>query len=184
MNDCHLIDDLKKRDNTAYEVIYAVYYPAIERYVLRNNGTADDAKDVFQETLLALMDNIGRHDFELTASLKTYIFSIASNIWLKKLRTARKMTGYTEDAAIPDTTLMHFEQQEADAAKTGLLAQIFSSVTSHCQLLLMKTFLQETRREELIAELGYKNTHTFDNQKYKCLMQARRSGNKFRRAGD
>lgn len=182
MNDCQLITNLKKQENAAYEVLYALYYPAVKHYVRRNSGTDDDARDVFQETLLALMDNVTRDNFALSASLKTYLFAIASNIWLKKLRTSKRMTGDT-DIDLADNSLTHFEHLEAASEKSDLLQQIFSSVTSHCQLLLIKTFLEETRREQLVEEMGYKNTHTFDNQKYKCLMQARKSGNLIKKHG-
>ena len=33
----------------------------------------------------------------------------------------------------------------------------------------------ELNKEKLIEEMGYRNTHTFDNQKYKCLEQARKT---------
>lgn len=182
MNDCQLITDLKKQENAAYGILYASYYPSIKHYVLRNSGTDDDARDVFQETLLALMDNISREGFELSASLKTYVFAIAVNIWLKKLRSAKKTTDdIITDLA--DTSLTSLEHRETAAEQTDLLKQIFNSVTGHCQLLLIKTFLEETRREQLMKEMGYKNTHTFDNQKYKCLMQARKSGNRIKKAG-
>jgi RNA polymerase sigma factor (sigma-70 family) len=183
MNDCQLITDLKKQENTAYELIYAGYFPMVKRYVQQNSGTDDDARDVFQETMLALMDNLPKENFQLTSSLKTYLFAIASNIWLKKLRAVRKMAD-TLDTDVPDTSLTSFEQQEAASEQTGLLQQIFNSVTSHCQLLLIKTFLEETRRDQLIEELGYKNTHSFDNQKYKCLLQARKYGTRLKQAGD
>lgn len=176
MNDCQLIADLKQQQNTAYGLMYDLYYPVTERYILRNNGTSDDARDVFQETLLVLMDRIPKEDFQLTSSLKTYVFSIASRIWLKKLRDAKKISGTPEpEDMIPDAGPNAFEQKEAAAAQNGFLQQVFNSVTSHCQLLLMRTFLEEAKREDLVAEMGYKNTHTFDNQKYKCLMQAKKS---------
>jgi DNA-directed RNA polymerase specialized sigma24 family protein len=36
--------------------------------------------------MLALIEKIYADDFELTASLSTYIFAIGKNLWLKKLR--------------------------------------------------------------------------------------------------
>lgn len=175
MNDCQLIADLKRQQNIAYGLMYELYYPVTERYILRNNGTEDDARDVFQETLLVLMDRIPKEDFQLTSSLKTYVFSIASRIWLKKLRDAKKIAGTPEHSMMPDAGATAFELKEEAATQNSFLQQVFNSVTSHCQLLLMRIFLEEARREDLVAEMGYKNTHTFDNQKYKCLMQAKKS---------
>lgn len=175
MNDCELIADLKKQHNAAYKLVYSLYYPVIARYVARNNGTFADAQDVFQETLMVLMELIPKDDFRLTSSLKTYIYAIASRIWLKKLRAAKSIAGDPETHQPADSSVTRFELQEEAATQTSFLQQILNSVTDHCQLLLIRTFLQEASRDELVREMGYKNTHTFDNQKYKCLMQAKKS---------
>ncbi len=66
--------------------MYEQNYQFVERFVLKNNGNVDDAKDIFQDIMLALIEKIYADDFELTASLSTYIFAIGKNLWLKKLR--------------------------------------------------------------------------------------------------
>jgi DNA-directed RNA polymerase specialized sigma24 family protein len=43
---------LKSKDNQAYEILYKFYYPSVKNFILKNNGTEDDAKDIFQETII------------------------------------------------------------------------------------------------------------------------------------
>src|SRR4051812_44344147 len=92
MEENQVVDGLKKRNNAAYDLLYSFYYPMIENFVKRNNGTSADAKDIFQETIIVLLDKVPKEDFILTSSIKTYIFAVASNLWLKRLRDAKKMT--------------------------------------------------------------------------------------------
>ena len=83
--DADLLPGLQARQNAAYAQLYAQCYPAIERHVCRHSGTAAEAQDVFQETLLVLLARLGRPGFALTASLNTYVFAIATRLWLKRL---------------------------------------------------------------------------------------------------
>lgn len=81
-----IIADLKSGNCDFYNQMYEQNYQFVERFVLKNNGNVDDAKDIFQDIMLALIEKIYADDFELTASLSTYIFAIGKNLWLKKLR--------------------------------------------------------------------------------------------------
>ena len=58
----------------------------LKRYVLKNSGDKDDAKDVFQNTLIVFYKKVLIENFELSSKISTYLFSIAKNLWLKKLR--------------------------------------------------------------------------------------------------
>jgi RNA polymerase sigma factor (sigma-70 family) len=176
MEDSQIVSNLKKRDNAAYNLLYTFYYPIIERFVTRNNGSVADAQDVFQETIIVLLDKVPKKDFILTSSIKTYIFAVASNIWLKRLRDAKKFTEINNDHdQLEDLSLSEWEQREDQRVQRNKLQRILQKITRHCFVFLTKTFITGATRDQLIQALGYKNSHTFDNQKYKCLEQARKS---------
>src|SRR5688572_29740176 len=128
MNDSQIVSDLKKRNNAAYDLLYSFYYPTIERFVKRNSGTSDDAKDVFQETIIVLLDKVPKEDFVLTSSIKTYIFAVASNIWLKRLREAKRTMKLPLDFELEDMTLTEWEEKDANYQKRNLLQRIFEKM--------------------------------------------------------
>lgn len=175
MNDEKNLIPLQNRNNAAYNLLYTFYYPGIEKFVKLNSGTSADAEDVFQETIVVLLEKVPKKDFILTSSIKTYITAIAHNIWLKRLRDARRITRLEVDYELEDMTLAEWEQREETRAQRNLLQRIFERLTRHCVVFLTKTFLSGASREQLMEEMGYKNSHTFDNQKYKCLEQARKN---------
>lgn len=175
MQENQIVDGLKKRNSAAYDLLYTFYYPTIENFVKRNSGTADDAKDIFQETIIVLLDKVPKKDFILTSSIKTYIFAVASNLWLKRLRDAKRITQLHDDYDLEDMTLAEWEQKEEMASSRNSIQKIFNKISRHCLVFLTKTFLAGATREKLIEEMGYRNPHTFDNQKYKCLEQARKN---------
>lgn len=177
MDDVRTLEGLRTRDNAAYNLLYTFYYPSIESFVRKNSGTSDDAKDVFQETIIVLLDKVPKQDFVLTSSMKTYILAVASNIWLKRLRDAKRVTKLDLDVELEDMTPAEWEQKEAERSQRNFVQRIFEKMTRHCVIFLTRTFISGASREKLMEEMGYKNTHTFDNQKYKCLEQARKTKN-------
>ena len=46
--------------------------------MLNNNGNEDDAKDIFQESIIVLYEKVKAGKFELSSKLKTFIYSVCS----------------------------------------------------------------------------------------------------------
>ncbi len=53
-----LLANLKSGNGKAYQVLYNEYYSSVARLVINNNGTIDDAKDLFQDTLIVLLNKL------------------------------------------------------------------------------------------------------------------------------
>ena len=107
--DLILLEGLKRGESSAFEQVYRRYYRMVENYVLKNNGLEDDAQDVFQETLMALVKSIQKPDFQLSAKLSTFIYGISSRIWLLKLRNRKEVLPL-------DTQALERDNSESDLA--------------------------------------------------------------------
>lgn len=165
---------LKSRDNQAFEILYKFYYPSVKNFIVKNNGSEHDAKDIFQETILVLLEKIPKDDFNLTSSLKTYIFAISSNLWLKRLRDSKKLVRTEFD--LYEKYLTDYEEAETEGQqnKVKKLFGVFKKVTDKCKVLLTAIFFDEKNIDTVTKEFGYTNKHNAQNQKFKCLEQARR----------
>lgn len=64
--------------------LYVLHKEAVYRYFLRMTGNGEEAGELTQETFYQACLSIYR--FKKTASLKTWLFSIARNVYLKNLR--------------------------------------------------------------------------------------------------
>ena len=53
-----LLKGLAEKDKKSIEAIYRLNYQMIQTFVLNNNGSADDARDIFQEAMVVLYENI------------------------------------------------------------------------------------------------------------------------------
>lgn len=172
-----IITGLKSRDNEAYEILYKFYYPSVENFICKNNGSKDDAKDVFQETILVLLAKVPKEDFVLRSSLKTYIFAISSNLWLKRLRDTKKIV--KTELNMYEKYLSDYEEAEkndieANQSRIEKVLNVFKKVSAKCKVLLTAIFYDEKNIEAVTKEFQYTNKHNAQNQKFKCLEQARR----------
>ena len=86
-----LLQGLAKNDRKAVETIYRQNYNTIQALVVSNNGSADDAKDVFQEAMVVLYEKVRTGTFELNCLLKTYLYSVCRRLWLKKTAASKQV---------------------------------------------------------------------------------------------
>jgi RNA polymerase sigma-70 factor (ECF subfamily) len=83
-DDTELLARLKAGDQSAYARLVEDNASAIYRLALRMMGNEADAEDVLQETFLSAFRSIDR--FEGRSSLSTWLYRIASNAALMRLR--------------------------------------------------------------------------------------------------
>ncbi len=130
-------------------------------------------EDVFQDTMLVLVEKLRKDNFQLTASLKTYIMAIAKNIWFKRLRNTYKEVEFTElhsNKFLQDINLA-IEQEKNYWDK---LQNYMHQITEHCKGLIHNIFFKHKAIEQIQKEYGYTTKHNAQNQKHKCVEQIKR----------
>ena len=55
-NEKALLQGLARSDKKAVETIYRENFNMIQSLIINNNGSADDAKDIFQEAMIVLYE--------------------------------------------------------------------------------------------------------------------------------
>ena len=58
----------------------------VKKYVIENNGTKDDALDIFQEALVIFCQKVNDRNFTLTSKPETFLYGIAKNLWRNESR--------------------------------------------------------------------------------------------------
>lgn len=171
-----LIMGLKSGNNDIYRSLYNEYYPFVKRFVINNSGGSDDAKDIFQDTLIVLLKKIEEKDFELTASLKTYVIAISKNLWFKKLRSISYQNETTLTENLSDNFLCEIDAAVLkEKSYWEKLQEYFTKISSHCNRLLHSMFFKNKTIEDIQMEYGYSTKHNAQNQKHKCLQQMRKA---------
>jgi len=83
------IEAIKVNDIVALKHLYKINYPKVEVLVLKNNGTKEHAKDIFQDAFLALWKNVKQDKFvpQNESSINGYLYTIAKHKWMDYLRS-------------------------------------------------------------------------------------------------
>lgn len=168
-----IITDLKGENNSAFGKLYQEYFGMVHHFVMNNSGNIDDAEDLFQDTMMVLIQKLRQDDFELSASIKTYIMAISKNIWLKKLRDGHQETEYSEihEKQINQEIDLAIEEEKSYKDK---LQTFIHKVTKHCQGLIHDLFFKEKSIEQIQKDYGYSTKHNAQNQKHKCVEQIKK----------
>ena len=89
-------------DAEAFQALVAPHRGELELHLYRMLGSTQDAEDVLQETLLAAWRDLGR--FEGRASVRTWLYSIATNRALDALRAGRRRPRPAPMIGLPEPT--------------------------------------------------------------------------------
>lgn len=165
-SDLQLIHWLKSDDEKgkkkAWTFIYKSYYPYCKKYVYSNGGTEDEAADVFQDSLLIFNKNVRNGVFKKESTIKTYLFSINRNLWLKRLREIKKM----EQTEVKDDLSSEDEQY---LFNTQIIADLLNQISSDCKTLLTEFYYNNKSMEELMQSFQLGSLQAVRTKKFRCI---------------
>ena len=70
--DSEIVFGILNNSESAIKRLYVAYFPMVMQLIINNNGTPDDAKDIYQEAIIVLYNKIKKGDFELKHNLSGY----------------------------------------------------------------------------------------------------------------
>lgn len=86
-NDTQLLERAREGDRQALEALLARHQRSVYRFGLKMCRDEEDAKDILQETLLAVARNV--KDFRGASSVSTWLYTIARSFCIKKRRRSK-----------------------------------------------------------------------------------------------
>ncbi len=169
-----LLQGLAKNDKKAAETIYKDNYNMIQSMVINNNGSIDDARDIFQEAMIVLFENSKSDTFILNCQIKTYLYSVARRLWLKRLQHLKKYGGKVENLGELVNVEEEVEVYEQRSAEFHVMDKALMNLGEPCKTLLEAYYMQKKTMVEIAGSFGYTNADNAKNQKYKCLMRLKK----------
>jgi len=173
-NEKALLQGLAQSDKKAIETIYRRNYNMIQSLVVNNSGSADDAKDIFQETMIVLYEKVRSGTFELNCLIKTYVYSVSRRLWLKRLqqmnRYAPAFDGLQDTVPVDE----EIEENERINNEFQVMEKAIHSLGEPCKSLLEAYYLDKKNMQDIALSFGYTNADNAKNQKYKCLMRLKK----------
>lgn len=174
-DDRELLRGLAVHNPEVIEEIYRRNFGAIQAYIIKNGGFAEDSRDIFQEAMIVLFEKVQNESFELTCSIKTYLYSVSRRLWLKRIQKEKRLYATTldvlEDTVPVEEELEIHEKRDHDL---NIMTEALDKIGEPCRSLLRAFYVQKKSMPEIASEFGYTNSDNAKTQKYKCLMRLKK----------
>lgn len=162
----------KKDLNEAILFLYEQFSEITSSFLVNYGASGHDAQDVFQDTVIAFIDIVQKGKFRMESSIKTFLVSIARNIWRNELRRRQRSdereklfeAGREQSEADVSELIGEWEQRRQ-------LRDLVYELGEPCRKLLMLFYYENLSMKEILAYLPYQNEQVVRNKKYRCLQQ-------------
>ena len=169
--DSEIVFGILNNSENAIKRLYVAYFPMVMQLIVNNNGTPDDAKDIYQEAIIVLYNKIKKGDFELNSKLKTFIYSVCRRLWLKRLNQMNRYGGDIHDfkdyLPVDDEVEQHNERD----IQFGKMQSALQLLGEPCKTIIEDFYIHNRSMQEICESFGYTNADNAKSQKYKCLQR-------------
>jgi RNA polymerase sigma factor (sigma-70 family) len=169
-----LLRGLARNERKAIETIYKDNYNMVQAMVIKNNGSTDDAKDIFQEAMIVLFEKAKSDSFELNCQIKTFLYSVSRRLWLKRLIYQNRFLIVEEGDKEVVSVEEDIEEHERQNADLSMMEKAINSLGEPCKSLLEAFYVHKKTMQEIASGFGYTNADNAKNQKYKCLIRLKK----------
>lgn len=168
-----LIGKLRDGDEKSIKEIYRQNFHYCTSFIMKNKGNMEDARNIFQDTLITFFKKIQDENFVLQTNLKFYLSGIARNLWLKQLNKNKK-SGL--QLVIDDKESGYILEDKADELEEKIekdeqLTKMEKALEAHseeCKRILKLFYYEKKTSYEIGAILGYKDGYV-RKKKAKCI---------------
>jgi len=151
-SDNEIIECLRNRQSYVVSYLSDRYLPMIRLMIIRLGGTDEDARDIFQDGLMIIIENIDKKEFALTCKFRTFLYCICEKLWgdilVKRKAVANYMRRRLDEREAGDFT---------DVIDDKLYEDIFRSVFESLEpsyKRILSLYWEEMSPQEIADKLG------------------------------
>lgn len=160
MKDSEILERISRGDERMMDHLYQKYYRMMTKVVLSNSGTEDEAKDVYQEALLAFWQKASSGKLVLTSKISTYLYSICLNQWRKELDKKSRLSSEEVDGE-------EFQDHDSEE-RVKIVRECIEELGDVCKGVLTYYYFDGLSMQDIAEKMNFANTDTAKTKKYKC----------------
>jgi len=162
-----ILEGLKTSDSNVLEYVYKKYFPIVRFFVIKNSGTDEDAKDVFQEAIILVYKRLKDGTLDLTCAFKTYLYSVCRILWLRQLEKRKVRSEVVADNQVYVQLEDGIEGQVEEQEQFRIYQKHFQLLHKDCQEIL-QLFLKKVPLKEIAQKMSIKSDKYLKKRKYDC----------------
>jgi RNA polymerase sigma factor (sigma-70 family) len=160
MSDNEILEKIRQGDESALDYLYKKYFKMMAKLIITNNGTDEEARDIYQEALIVFWQKAVSNNLVLTSKISTYLYSICQNLWRKELDRKSRLSYEDKDGADG------FDPDRDERIK--IINNCINELGDTCRKLLTYYYFDEMSMSDIAEKLGFANADTAKTKKYKC----------------
>lgn len=160
MKDSVVLEKISRGDEKALEYLYRKHYRMMTNAIIKNNGTEQEAKDIYQDALIVFWQKVVSNQLTLTAKISTYLYSVCLNLWRKELDRKSRLSHEEHDRP-------EYMDDEAEERK-AIIHDCIGQLGDTCQKILTYYYFDDMSMQDIADKLGFATTETAKTKKYKC----------------
>lgn len=175
-----ILEGISMSNNDVLNYIYKTFFPSICNFIENNNGSEEDARDLFQEAIIVIYRKMKKEPLVLTCNFKTYIYSICRLLWLKQLEK-RKNSNEINSEGIIENRLDEVSPTYDRTEKYRLYQKHFQQLGPDCKKILQMA-LDKVSLKEIAEIMGFKSEKYAKKRRYQCkqmLIESIKNDNEF-----
>lgn len=170
-----VIQRIKSGDQLAMKDLYlSLRNPFLQWMKQSYNCTEEDAKDVFQISMVIFYDNVmkGKLD-KLESAINTYLFGIGKNKMMELQRSRQKKINLEKELKqlVSGGEEMN---NNAHAYEVETVRKALNDMGDPCKSILEYYYYFQFSMKEIAEKLCYKSAKTVKNSKYQCMQRLQR----------
>jgi RNA polymerase sigma factor (sigma-70 family) len=163
MNESDIIERIKKGDEAALDYLYKKNYRMMVKMITKNNGTEEEARDIYQDALIVVWQKFLDPEFVLTSKISTFLYSICQNLWRKELERKSKLTSEVVERK-DDFDVDKKERIE-------IINKCINDLGETCRNILTYYYFDNLSMNDIAEKMGFANADTAKTKKYKCKQE-------------
>ncbi len=164
---------IKKGDQKTLKAIYEENRKRFLNFAKKQGLIAEDAKDVYQDSFIAFIENISTGKIQsLHSSVSTYLFGIGKKLiqYQKRSNYRLKTSSAVKINEIKEELDVNFLEENV-TKEQRLLQKGLKKLGAKCIEVLEMFFLEGYILDEIVEILHYKNKKVLGSQKSRCISQ-------------
>ena len=137
-----------ERDRQSFMMLFDHFSPRVNAYLLGQGVEASMAEDLTQDALLALWNKAHLYKRE-KAAVSTWLFRVARNLWIDKLRKQRGVAYESEDSLVET-----YEPEPSVNADGDRLKRLMDQLPNNQAQVVYKSYYEGKSHSEIALETG------------------------------
>ncbi len=142
-----------QRDQAAFANLFRYYAPRIKTYLRRLGAEDGVAEELAQEAMLQVWRKSGLFD-RRRAAVSTWIFAIARNLRIDRLRAERRPEIAIDDPYLAVDPAIAADEMLVREARDQIIRRLLKSLPAEQEMVITLSFFEDIPHSEIALRLG------------------------------